>query len=430
VSTKKSCSVMLVAYAIAAIFVGHLIYRRFPQAGEVFFGGAIGGGLLWFGFTWLWGAWDDVVETLRLRKMMDGAPPVDDAQIAVAGKIEPISSPVASPFTGRPCAAVKYEVHNGGTVLYDGFALAPSVIFTLKGQIGILAVPDLQVTPRDVPAAEAVPNFSEYVARTEFLETARAARTIKDDGSFRADTRMMHGDVPLDHATFTEWSLAPGDEVFATGHYSAECGGLVPDWAVPTPVLRDAPRGFAAANFGRAIGSVVVAAIFVAVAAAGLFALYVFVPLATSEEMSPDRWRTWREVRLDRLLDRRVRAPMRRAGYLAADSVAAELDDGTARGRVTTIGHDGAVSRATASHFGDVTVIRIDDDAVALTVDRYGHPLRLRFGNDDVAASTFDRDLDLEFTESSQSDVTGRMTYFRDDAKTPACHVTFHALVQ
>ena len=429
-STKKSCSIMLVGYAIAAIFVGHLIYRRFPQAGEVFFGGAIGGGLLWFAFTSLWGAWDDMVETLRLRKMMDGAPPVDDAQIAVAGKIEPISSPVASPFTARACAVVKYEVHNGGTLLYDGFALAPSVIFTMKGQIRILTVPDLQVTPRDVPAAEAVPHFSEYIARTEFLEAARAARMIKDDGSFRADTRMMHGDVSLDHATFTEWRLAPGDEVFATGHYSAERGGLVPDRYVSTPILRDASRGFAAAKFGQAITNVVVAAILVAIAAVGLLALYVFVPLATSEEMSPGRSHTWREVRLDRLLDRRVRAPMRKAGFLDSGTVAAELDDGTARGRVTTIGHDGAVSRATASHFGDVTVIRIDDDAVALTVDRYGHPLRLRFGNDDVAASTFARDLDLEFTESSQSDVTGRLTYFRDDAETPACHVTFHALVQ
>jgi len=109
----------------------------------------------------------------------------------------------------------------------------------------------------------------------------------------------------------------------------------------------------------------------------------------------------------------------------------AQLDAGTARGRVAAGGRDVVVSRATATRLGDITVVHIDDDVVTLTIDEGQHPLRLRFGNDDVGAATFPRDLEVEITSSTHhGEIAGRFTYFRDDAETPACRVTFHATLQ
>ena len=440
-SLKKSCSLWLAIYAVAAIFVGHIVYRRFPLIGAAVVGGVIGGGIVWLGLAFLGGVWQKIAEALRLRRTIEGGALPDDAKIAVVGTIDPLSATLASPFTGRPCVAYKYEVRAGNSLLYDGFALTPSAIFSQHGQIRILAYPDLQVTPRKIPSAEALPNFSEYIERTEFFEPSLSnlreslkhgmAALSDDDGSIRTDSRMTRGDAPLERAAFTEWSLAPGDRVYATGHYSMQRGGLVPQPGMPLSlILRDAASGVPRPSFAGAIGNLIGAAIFFAIAAAGLLALYAFVPLAASEQMSPALRRTWREVRLERVLERRLRGRMRTAGLLDSGTVMAMLDAGTARGRVTTASSDAAVSRAAATRLGDLIVIRIDDGAVALTIDSQGRPLRLRFGNDDADASTFARDLDVEITESSASDVAGRFTYFRDDAETPACRVTFHAAVR
>jgi hypothetical protein len=88
---------------------------------------------------------------------------------------------------------------------------------------------------------------------------------------------------------------------------------------------------------------------------------------------------------------------------------------------VAAAGRDVAVSRASATRLGDLTVIRIDDDLVVLTVD-HGRPIRLRFGNDDVDPRAFADDL-----EADVSSGWGRFTYFRDNAREPACRVTFRA---
>ena len=76
-------------------------------------------------------------------------------------------------------------------------------------------------------------------------------------------------------------------------------------------------------------------------------------------------------------------------------------------------------------------MIHIDDDVATLTIDSGQHPLRLRFGNDDVDPGTFARDLDVEITSSTHhGEIAGRFTYFRDDAESPAARVTFHAPLQ
>lgn len=441
-SLKKSCSTWFAVYVAAAILVGHIIYRRFPQLVPAAIGGAVGGGIVWLGLAYLAGVRTKIAEALRSRRMAEGGPPPDGETVTVDGTIEPVGATLTSPLTGQPRVAYKYEVRQGEKLLYDGFALAPSAVVSQHGQIRILAYPALQVTPRLVPTHEALPNFEAYRERTHFthpdLSDIRGAfknamRGFNgEEGSVRTDTSMTHKDVELDYATFMEWGIAPGDRIVATGHYSLERGGLVPEPGMPLSlILRDPARSGVSRSVAGAFGNLVAAAIFLGVAAAGLLGLYAFVPLSASEQMSPDRRTMWREVRLDRWIERRVRGRLRKAGMLDGGTVSAVLDPGSARGRVSANGRDEIVNRAAATRVGDMTVIRIDDDVAVLTVDQGGRPLRLRLGNADVDAGTFARDLEVEITGSSQhGDIAGRFTYFRDDAETPACRVTFRAAVQ
>jgi len=439
---KRSCSAWLVVYVAVALFLGHIVYRRFPQIVPAIIGGVVGGGIVWIGLTNLAGVWTKIAEALRSRRMAEGGPPPDGETITVDGTIEPTAATLTSPFTGQPRVAYKYEVCSGEKLLYDGFALAPCAIVSQHGKIRILAYPALQVRPRLVPNSEAVPNFSAYIERTHFktpdlhdIRDAFHAATKafnSDEGSIRTDTRSAHRDAPIDYATFTEWSIAPGDRIVATGRYSVARSALVPEPGTPLSViLRDASRSGTSRSLAAAFGNLVGAAIFLGIAAAGVLGFYAFIPLSASEQMSPTLKPTWHEVRLDRWIERRVRGRMRTMGMLDSGIVSAQLETGAARGRVSANGRDVVVNRAAASRLGDMMTIRIDDDVAVLTIDQGGRPLRLRFGNDEVDPRTFAHDLEVEITSSMhRGEVAGRFTYFRDDAETPACRVTFHAVVQ
>ena len=410
---KKSCAAWFAVHIVAALFVGHLIFRRYPVWPAVVFGGAFGGFIVWMGLAYLAGVRTKLVEARRLSHA-DDAPPRDGEIIAIVGTVEAMGPPLAAPLTGRASVAYKYVVRRGDKLLYDGFGLAPSVVSSQHGQLRILGYPALEVKPRVVPAAEAIPRFSDYIEHTQFREPdlsdihAIFREPMGEDGSVRTDTRMTSDDATLDRATFTEWSLAPGDRVYATGRYSMEKGALVPEPGTPLSIiLRDASQGAAGRSVAGAVGNFLGGLFFLAVVALGILALDVFVPLDAKRP-------TWREVRMERWIERNIRARLPRAAARPAHST---------YGRV----NDVDVSRASLSRLGDMTVIRIDDGVLTLTLDAQDRPLRLRFGDADVDAATFARDLDLVITNDSSSEISGRVTYFRDDAETPACWVTFHA---
>ena len=212
------------------------------------------------------------------------APPYEDETIAAAGTLQPLAATLPSPFTGRSCVIYKYEVRNDDALLYAGFALAPSAVELQQGQIAILEFPDLQMKPSVMRRAEALPNFSEYIARTEFREASAPKETPGDDGSVRSDTRLTAGDVPLDHATFMEWSLAPGDCVYATGWYSAQRGGLVQEPGIPRSlILLDSRGGLTRGSLTGAFNNFGVSSLFLGIVAAGLLGVYAFVSLDVAE---------------------------------------------------------------------------------------------------------------------------------------------------
>lgn len=429
---KRSCSLTAAMYVLCALFVGHLVWRRFPVVGAVIGGAIVGGGIVWMGLAYLAGVWTKLAEARRLRRSLEGGVPADGETVAVLGTLEPVGAPLTSPLTGQPCVAYKYEVHQDERLLYDGFAIAPSVVDSPHGRIRILAYPTLQTAPHDVP--DAAPRFDDYVAATTWhppeISLSNALKRFNDrDGSARVDTRMVHDDPDLTTATFKEWSFAPGDRVFATGRYSLERGGLVAEPGVPMSVtLRDGAQNVTARSVAGAFGNLVGGLIFLAVAAAGIAALYAFVPLAASEQMAPSLRRTWREVRLERKIDRRLRPPLRKAGLLDSGIPSVLVDLGTAHGRVAANGRDVDVSRATADRVGDLIAIHIDDDAAVLTIDNGEHPIRLRLAGQEIDPSTFAQSLEVEITSSMHhGEVAGRFTYFQEDAETPAARVTFRA---
>src|SRR4029077_5931385 len=95
---------------------------------------------------------------------------------------------------------------------------------------------------------------------------------------------------------------------------------------------------------------------------------------------------------------------------------------GSANGRVRLGEHDQVVARAAMRRNGDERIISIDNNALALTIDEKGHPLRLALLGRDVAV----RPSDVEIKENGKDEVAGRVT-FVTDAKAPACRVTFRA---
>jgi hypothetical protein len=427
-SMKKSCGVWLAIYVIVAVFVGHLIYRRLPILSAAFWGGAIGGGIVWMGLANLAGVRTKLAEIVRLRATEAGGPPPDGETMAVVGTVEAEAQALTSPLSGVQCVAYKYEVRRGESLLFEGFALAPCSIFTQHGKIRILAQPDLQLTPREVLRGDAVPQFTEYIKHAKFHEPSLGdfrtmfAEMHAETDHIRRDNRMTGDDGAIKHASFKEWTLVPGQRVFATGCYSAQRNGLVPDPGAPLSlIVRDATDGSLVGRSVRgAVGSFIGAVIFLAIAAAGLVGFYALVPLAVAEQKSPERRTMWREVRFDHLLELRVRPKLRQMGLLDSGTIVADLPEGTARGRVTANGRDVVVSRATAAKLGDLYTIHIDDDVMVLTIDEYGHPIRLRFGNEDV-------DPRQNFEMNMTGHVSGRVMYLRDDAETPAARVTFHA---
>jgi hypothetical protein len=357
-------------------------------------------------------------------------PPRDGEKIAVTGTIETTTAALDAPISGANAVAYKYEVSStSGDTLFDGFALAPSVIRSNRGTIAIFAYPELQFDAVEI--VDVADSFAEYVRRTRFMEpgigTARALfheLTVDDDGRMRNDMRMISDDDALKHATFKEWIVQPGDRVTAIGTYSAARGGFVPDGSVQPLIIRRAGAANAKPRvLGGAIGSLIGGIVCLAIAAAVLAGFYAFVSLDTAEQMSPHLTPAWFEIRAERLLERRVRPRLRAMGLMDTGTATIMISPGDARGRAAANGRETLVHQATAVCTDGTATIHIDNDAVVLTVDARSRPTYLTILGVEVDPSP--DDLDLQFERIYDCGGRGRLTYFRDGASSPACHVTF-----
>jgi hypothetical protein len=85
VSLKRSCSLWGALYVVCAVFVGHLVWRRFPKIPPAAISGAIGGGIVWMGLAYLAGVRTKLAEAARLR---GGAGTRPDARLRRLRRVE------------------------------------------------------------------------------------------------------------------------------------------------------------------------------------------------------------------------------------------------------------------------------------------------------------------------------------------------------
>jgi hypothetical protein len=442
---KKACGTWFAVYLILAVVAGLLVYRRFPVPQVAAISGFFGGGALWLGFAYLWGIKKKFADSSMIRRALAGMPPVNGEKTAAIGRIEPVGSPMKSPLTRTACVAYKYEISRGygdrKSVHYEGFALTPSMIQTQQGSIRLLAWTDLKDPSEDVPPEIAMKNAEEYIAATQFREPGAANIRAAlgemfdvyrdDDGTVRHDrmgaqpfaaSKGIEPPVEMENDRYVEWLLRPGEPVCVIGTYSTERGGIVPSKepiADPVTLERGEPHQFAGRQASGAVGYFIGGTIFIAASLVALILLYAFVPLDATEQMSPSFKASWDEVKLERIIEEKVRVPMRRFGMLnAAENTGVSLPNGAAIGRVRSGTADVTVSRVVARDEGEGRTFDIDDGTLTLTVDEKGTPTRLAIMRQEVPLG----DAWIRVTGP-----LGRITYLADDR---ACHVTFNAYAE
>lgn len=444
--TKTACLAWFALYLLVAVSIGAIVYRRIGMIEPAAAAGLFGGGIAWVGLGFLAGIRQKFADLRMIRRGLTGEQPVDGEKIAVIGRIMPSGAqPLLSPLTRTPAVAYKYEIQSirgkSSRTLYEGFALVPSAIQSPQGTIRILAYPELLLSSRPLPGHQVADNAADYIRNTEFREPFRTgirqsfkelmAAFKDDDGSIRTDQKNTAGPLDLSNVWYTEQVISPGDRVCAIGRFSAQRGGLVPtESLLDRPTIRKGEpdsliRKITLGAFGNLIGAV----IFLGAVLAGLVMFLAVVPLEAGEHLAGAENPTWFEIRLERLLNRRVKAPLLAAGVIDAGYIFPALEPGTARGRVRAEGRDVEVGRASATRSGGLTTIRIDENLVILQIDEKKRPVGLEIAGKAIDLSSSG---DIDFSTMSLSDegeFAGRLTWFSDREPELGVHVSFRAPV-
>lgn len=434
---KKACGLQLLLYVLLAAAVGAIVYRRYP-AGEAAIVSAIFGGFAaYLGLTYLLAIPGKLREGRMIRRALAGERPVDGDKIAAIGRLVPTGSPLTSPITKTPAVAYKYEIRSSGknsSLLYSGFGLTPSTIQGGQGGMRLLAYPELDVKAKYLNGGEPAKNAEAYVAATEFRDPTKGgfgaaiaemmALYKDDDGDVRNDQKSTRQDWDFNHLRLSEWVVRPGEPVCIIGHYSSQRGGIVADPKMPlqqVTVKTGEPDSFAGRSVRGAIGYLIAGIIFLTGTIAGLTAFYANVPLEASEQMNPEMRASWPEIKLERLIENRVRPPMRERGWLSSgETVAIVPPPGTASGRV----NDTFVTRAAATRENGLTTIRLDDNAAVITLDKNNRLLTLRLFENNIEDP---QSADLQIARNDEEGVVGGLTYLGKGFT--GCRVIFNAPV-
>lgn len=204
-----------------------------------------------------------------LKRAEQGLPLEDGKEEAVWGPIEPLGATLEAPFSGRSCVAYEYDAKNPSTTDSDGdvrpggstlagFALAPSVIRSSRGDVHLLGFSLLNEFPEKVMKdPEDAERAIRYAGSTDFTEMGLAKlgamlstmddAMADDDGTVRKDMRMKGATASnLAACSLTEKVIVPGETVTAIGFWDAARGGLVPKHRGKSVIVRLLPGGGAA----------------------------------------------------------------------------------------------------------------------------------------------------------------------------------------
>ena len=429
---KKACGTALLIYAACVVVAGAVLYRRNPDSILAAF---IAGIPLWFGITYIWEVVRRIKMAAMIRRALGGEGPRDGQRIAAIGRISPNGEALLAPFSKTRCVIYDYKIVTGFTSddsnLYVGFAQIPSTIQTRQGSIRLFAHPDLKLREDVVPRDSAMPHAQEFVQATQFSETGlgnlgSSITTLMDaykddDGNIRYDNRAPSAQG-IERAYFSEKLVRPGDEVCVIGQYSAQRNGIVPDLKSPLINQATLEPGGGDAPLRRArrgvIGYAIGACIFLGVVAVAFLWFVATNPLEAAEYQNPKMNPTWPEIRFEWFVDRWVRPRMSGAGMIQRGSIPNNLERGEARGRVKGGGQNLTVSRTAATRSNGVATVRVDDNAVVMTIDAKNRPLHVQVLGREVPPQSVDLDV-----SQAEIGISGRVSVRGD----PAARVAFSA---
>ena len=182
-----------------------------------------------------------------LRRAEQGEPFQDGRMEAAIGAIQPLGQPLTSPFQQLPCVAYTYKISHRETTSssrdgsntsevtdFSGYALAPAVIRSLRGDVRLPAFTDLDAFNCRLNQAHAAQNAGIYIQNTDFEQVGListfsvAVQTIKEPGiTARKDWQIHAAGLQADQ-TFEEQVVPVGQQVTALGFYSSEQNSFVP----------------------------------------------------------------------------------------------------------------------------------------------------------------------------------------------------------
>ncbi len=254
---------VVVALAFAGLWAG-LVAWRSPDGlsseespAAIFYGTVLGTATAVVGYL----VFRELNRLLGLSRAGRGEAPADGEHASIVGTLEARTDEMLSaPFSGRPALAWRYEITRRitarrgsvarGTVVtaFQGEAMVPCEIRTERGRIPLLARPRLFDSGDVVEGDEACSKARKHLAArfpevfggespalTVAVGSEEADRQFEATGGFqKEESRRIPGDAGLESPfDVSRWTLResiyrPGETVCATGVWSSERGGLLP----------------------------------------------------------------------------------------------------------------------------------------------------------------------------------------------------------
>ncbi len=406
--TARSCLLWFALYALLAFAVIYAVERRIGRQTPVFIACAIVAFVAWVGVSHLVKFGGKAGELLLIRKGMNGDEPQEGKPFAAIGPVNPIGGMrLVSPISQSPAVAYSYLIGGNfaGTIRWKGSAAVPSAIRCGANSIRILSSPALMSRGERLSGEAATRHAEEYVRATQF-----PIKIEKEDGTARSDEGPQGKKFSLKGWWLFEQVVRPGDVVCAIGTYSAARGGIT-----SVRLLKWEPARVMLARFRDLGGHLMNAIVMIALVVAALTVLYAFIPLNAARP-------SWLEMRLEGLLDERVRQPVFQSEMFSEVPRVESgelLEPGEARGRIRTASGEANVTRAT---WQGRRVLLYDGprEIAVLTLNPSNELQTLKLLNEEVATpATF------TFRRIAPDEVVGRLSLRKADV--PAAHAIFRA---
>lgn len=317
---KRSCLAWLGLYVLLALVATASFFLQFPPSPTVppslpdasfRLKAALGAGFLGafpalFALSMLYTGWLRLRERARLARSSEGGAPADGEQGVFFGPIRRDGPSLTAPLSGRECLLYRYEVSHietgsrrrpGGQSMKvettrtivdaEGFALTPSTIQTASGPVKLLTLVTPEFKAERHTLGEVGERYTAYVATAALKGTGSVdahpslLRSLQKDtdGAIRYDLGTGVLDPGVAHS-IREHVVQHGDNVVVFGKYSAAAGGIVHDpgsvW--DTRLRKGSLEALKRGLTLNAVGYVIGAGAWCAVAAVGAWVFFTFGP--------------------------------------------------------------------------------------------------------------------------------------------------------